>query len=139
MECTGRIGGAWVQVVAVFEADGANDALPVQTAANRVQSFVDGIIREIARETNSIDEKDHRYLRGKGLLELDGAKDVRLRTHNFSLGVARRGFAFLVTTNGILAAREKALVKGNVLGRGIQRGNQTMAHAGADGPAPAER
>lgn len=100
--------GTGVEVVAVFEADGADDGFRAQAAADGVEGLIEGIVAEAGGNANGVEESDDGKEAGEGLLQLDVAEEVGFGAEEFTVSVAGGGFAFLVAANGIGAPRGKS-------------------------------
>src|SRR6266496_3825392 len=96
-----RVATAAIQVVAVLQPHGANDALPANTAAYRVQRRVHGIIPYVFGKSDAVHKTNDRHRRREELLQFGVAQQVGLSTEQVSVRVARRGFALLVAAHRV--------------------------------------
>src|ERR1051326_2132928 len=72
--------------------------------------------------------KDHERPFGRqGLFEFDTGQSISFGAENGALRAARRSFSFLVSANGIGAAREKPFVEGKIICRIAKTRRNAMA------------
>src|SRR5258706_10457702 len=84
-----RIAYAPVEVVAVFQADRANHRFPAQSATDRKQPGIEGIIRDSLRHPQRIREKNQRPTGRQGLFKFYRAQRVGFGPNVLPLIVAR--------------------------------------------------
>src|SRR5215472_2724346 len=107
----------WVEIVAVFQTDGADKGVPAEATPDGEKTGIPRILLNPPRKPKGVGENDERPFRRQSLFEFHGAQSVGFRAHELTLRVAWRGFAFLVTADRVLATRKKAAVERQVVGR----------------------
>src|SRR5205085_654894 len=130
LERAGRVLGAGIEVVTIFKANGANNSAPAHAAADGEQAGIERIMVHPAGEAEGIGEKDERPFGSEGLFEFDGAEGVGLGTNDLALGIARRGIAFAIAADGVVAPGEESAVKGLVIGGAAEGDKVTDAGNG---------
>ena len=126
-KCSVRIALAPVQVVAVFDTNWADDRLPVKPCADGVERHIEGVVLNAARLSQRIGEQNERSFRGQRLLEFHAAEQITFSPHEPALLVSGRGAPFLITTNGILAARKEKPGEGQSIARTAQGDGRAVA------------
>jgi len=132
----GRVAAPRVQVVAIFDANRANDGFPTQASADGEEAGIKRIICDRAGEAEVVGEGDDRPFGSEGLLEFDGTEGIGFGADKLSEFVAGRSFAFLIAADGILASGEVALVKRELFGGAADGSDESVAQADAN-EAPA--
>src|SRR6185295_14369971 len=89
LEGAGGVAFAGVEIVTVFNPDGANDGSPAQTASDGEKAGLKRVVGDLAGVAQRVGKKDHGPFRCQGLLKFCGAQGVGFGSDNLTVFVAR--------------------------------------------------
>ncbi len=112
MEGAVGVGGAGVEVVSVFEAEGSDGGIPPEAAADGEEGLVEGVLVDGGGDASGVEEADKGPVAGDGLFEFEVGDGGAFGAELVAGGVDGRGFAVLIAAEGAFAAGEEAFIEG---------------------------